>query len=406
MATLNLRVVDRKSIGTRRNEFLPVTRAAVGEDEIQEVVDCLRSGQLASGPRVLRFEEEFARAVGSRHAISVTNAAAGFHLAFQALGIGAGDEVITPSLTFVAVVNMIVLAGATPVFVDVHPQTLNIDPTAVERAITTRTRAIIPAHFGGLPCDLAALHAMARPHGITVIEDAAHAAGATCGGRPVGGQSDLTVFSFHAQQNMTCGEGGMITTQSDRLAEQLRLMRFHGMDRDAWKRYGPGGSSSYDVIQPGYDYSLTDLQASLGLHQLRKLERHNSARGAHAAAYRRLLSDVPELVLPSESAGYPARHAWHLYAVRLELERLTLTRDEIMNKLREENIGTGLHYRAVHLHPYYRENHAVPPDALPWSERASERLLSLPLFPQMLPTDVDDVAMAVRRVIALARRPR
>ena len=405
MATLNLKVLPRPP-GTRRAEFLPLSQPSIGEDEIQEVVATLRSGWLTSGPRVLRFEEEFARAVGVRHAISLSSATAGFHLAFQALGIGAGDEVITPSLTFVAVVNMIVLAGATPVFADVHPQTLNLDPTSVEKLITTRTRAIVPVHFAGLPCDLTALHALARPHGISVIEDAAHAAGATLGGKPIGGLSDLTVFSFHAMKNLTTGEGGMITTHSDRLAEQLRLLRFHGMDRDAWKRYGPGGTPTYDVIQPGYKYNLTDMQAALGLHQLRKLERHNAARSAHAAAYRRLLADVPEILLPSETAGYAARHAWHLFAVRLELERLTLSRDEIMHKLREENIGTGLHFRAVHEHPYYQEAYPQGPGALPWTARASERILSLPLFPSMLPADVEDVAVALRRVIALARAKR
>lgn len=390
----------------RRAEFLPLSKPAIGDEEIQEVVACLKGGWLTAGPRVLKFEEEFARHVGARHAIALSTATAGFHLAFQALGIGAGDEVITPSLTFPAVVNIIVLAGATPVFVDVHPQTLNVDPTAVERAITTRTRAIVPVHFGGLPCDLAAIHALARSHGITVIEDAGHAAGASVGGRPVGGLSDLTVFSFHAMKNLTTGEGGMITTQSDRLADQLRLLRYHGMDRDAWKRFGRGGTPTYDVVQPGYEYTLTDVQAAIGIHQLRRLERHNASRTAHAAAYRRHLADVPEIILPSESAGYAARHAWHLFAVRLELEHLHLTRDEIVQRLRDENIGTGVHYRAVHLHPYYQEAFPQEPGFLDWTERASERVLSLPLFPQMLPADVEDAAHALRRVIALARRSR
>lgn len=406
MNSLNLKVVGRPRETSRRAEFLPLCKPAIGDEEIQEVVACLKGGWLTSGPRVLKFEEEFARHVGARHAIALSSGTAGFHLAFQALGIGAGDEVITPSLTHVAVVNMIVLAGATPVFVDVDPVTLNVDLDAVEQAVTTRTRAIVPVHFAGLPCDLAALQRIAQPHGITIIEDASHAAGATIGGKTIGGISDLTVFSFHALTNLTTGEGGMITTQSDRLADQLRLLRSHGMDRSSWKRFGPGSSPTYEIVQPGYEYNLTDLQAALGIHQLRRLERHNASRAAHAHAYRRALADLPEVAMPAESAGYAARHAWHLFAVRLELERLNLTRDEVMHRLREENVGTGLHHRAVHLHPYYQEAFPQEPGFLNATERASERLISLPLFPQMMPVDVEDVAHALRRVIVLARRHR
>jgi dTDP-4-amino-4,6-dideoxygalactose transaminase len=403
---LNLRVNPRSRAEGRRAEFLPLSRPAIGEEEIAEVVDCLRSGWITTGPRTLRFEEEFARASGARHAIALSSATAGFHLAFQALGIGPGDEVITPSLTFVAIANMIVMAGATPIFIDVDPHTLNVDPRRVEEAITARTRAIVPVHYAGLPCDLEPLHELARKHGISIIEDAAHAVGASYRGRPIGGLSDLTIFSFHPLKNLTTAEGGMITTSSDRLAEQLRLLRFHGMDRDAWKRYGPHGTPGYEVLQPGYKYNMTDLQASLGLHQLRKLERMNAARAAHAAAYQSALANIPEVELPATSGGYAARHVWHLFVPRLHLDRLSISRDELMRRLREENIGTGLHFKAVHLHPYYREHYPQPEGALLHTEIASERILSLPLFPQMHPGDVEDVAAALKRTLAGARKTR
>ena len=389
---------------TRRTEFLPFSRPFIGEEEIAEVVDSLRSGWITTGPKTAAFEAEFARVTGARHAISISSATAGLHLVFLALDLKPGDEVITPSMTFVAAVNMAVMAGATPVFVDVERETLNLDPDLIEEKITERTRAIVPVHYAGLPCDLDRIHQVAKKHGIPVIEDAAHAVGAMHKGRPIGALSDITVFSFHPIKNMTTGEGGMVTTNDDRLAERLKLLRFHGMDRDAWKRYSASGSPHYEVLAPGFKYNMMDIQAALGLHQLRRLPEINRARTTHALLYSKLLADVPEVLCPASAATYPCEHAWHLYVPRLNKERLSIDRDRFMALLKEENIGTGLHFKAVHEHHFYRERFPSNAGRLPVSEWASERILSLPLFPQMDEKDVQDVVAAVRRIVRASRR--
>ena len=381
-----------------RSEFLPLSRPSIGPEEIEEVTACLRSGWLTSGPRVARFEEAFARTVGAAHAVAVTSGTAGLHLALLAAGVGAGDEVVTTPMTWAATANMVLAVGARPVFVDIDPGTLNIEPEAVARAITPRTRAIIPVHFAGQPVDLDPFRVLASRHGLALIEDAAHALGTHCRGRPVGGGSTAAVFSFHPIKAITTGEGGMITTDDAAFADRLRLLRFHGVTRDAWGRYGKRGSPDYEIVELGFKYNMTDLQAALGIVQLSRLEEFVAARTQAAGWYLGALAGLPavEMLAP---VPYPSRHAWHLLVVRLSLAELHVDRDTIMAALLEANIGVGLHFKALHLHRLYRERFGLTPGDLPEASRASESILSLPLFPSMTRDDVNDVAAALWDVV-------
>ena len=381
-----------------RAEFLPLSRPSIGDAEIQEVVTCLRSGWITSGPRVTEFETAFARAVNAGHAVAVTSATAGLHLVLLALEIGPGDEVITSPMTWASTGNMILAVGARPVFVDVDPRTLNIAPGAVAAAVGHRTRAILPVHFAGQPVDLDPLRALADRHGFALVEDAAHALGTSYRGRLVGGGSTAAVFSFHPIKAITTGEGGMVTTDDAALAERLRLLRFHGIARDAWGRYGRRGNPDYEVVALGFKYNMTDLQAAIGVTQLARLEGFIEARTRLALRYAEALRDIPAVEM-LEPVTYPARHAWHLLVVRLLLDRLRVGRDAVMDELLAANIGVGLHFKALHLHRLYRELLALPPGALPHATRASERILSLPLFPDMTPDDVRDVATALDEIV-------
>lgn len=377
-----------------RTDFLPLSRPSIGDAEIEAVTACLRSGWLTSGARVAEFEETFARTVGARYAVAVTSGTAGMHLALLAAGIGPGAEVITSSMTWASTGNMILAVGATPVLIDVDPRTLNIDPDAVASAVGPATRAIVPVHFGGQPVDLDALRAVAARHGLSVIEDAAHALGTSYRGRPVGGGSTAAVFSFHPIKAITTGEGGMVTTDDEALAERLRLLRFHGIERDAWRRYGRRGNPDYEIVALGFKYNMTDIQAALGLAQLARLEALIEARTAIAGWYAEALHGVPSVEM-LERVPYPARHAWNLLVVRLRLEAVRIGRDEVMSALLAANIGVGLHFKALHLHRLYRERLALPPGALPHATRASDQILSLPLFPGMTRADVRDVVEAL-----------
>jgi dTDP-4-amino-4,6-dideoxygalactose transaminase len=381
-----------------RPDFLPLSRPSIGPQEIEAVTACLRSGWLTSGPRVTRFEEGFAHAVGAAHAVAVSSATAGLHLALLAAGVGPGDEVVTTPMTWAATGNMILAVGARPVFVDVDPGTLNVDPEAVAGAVTPRTRAILPVHFGGQPVDLDRLRAVAAGHGLTLIEDAAHALGSHYRGHPIGSGSPAAVFSFHPIKAITTGEGGMVTTNDADLGERMRLLRFHGIARDAWSRYGRRGNPAYEIVALGFKYNMTDLQAALGLAQLARLEEFVEARTRIAGWYREALARVPavEMLAP---VPYPARHAWHLLVVRLELEALRIGRDAVMDALLAANIGVGLHFKALHLHRLYRERLGLLPDTLPHATCASERILSLPLFPAMTRDDVRDVASALEETL-------
>ncbi len=381
-----------------RAEFLPLSRPSVGETEIAAVVDCLRSGWVTSGPRVADFERAFAAHVGARHAIAVTSATAGLHLTLLATGIGPGDEVITSPMTWASTGNMLLAVGARPVFVDIDPGTLMIDAGAVTPAIGPRTRAILPVHFAGQPLDLHPLRALAARHGLLLIEDAAHALGTAYCGRPVGGGSSAAIFSFHPIKTITTGEGGMVTTDDDALAERLRLLRFHGITRDAWGRYGRRGNPAYEIVALGFKYNMTDLQAALGLVQLARVEEFVAARTLLAARYAEGLARVPAVQMLA-SVSYPARHAWHLLVVRLRLDGVRIGRDEVIEELLARNIGVGLHFTALHLHRLYRERLGDLRPALPEATRASESILSLPLFPAMTAGDVDDVVAALADVV-------
>jgi dTDP-4-amino-4,6-dideoxygalactose transaminase len=387
-----------------RTTFLPFCRPTIGEDEIQGVVECLSSDWLTTGSKAQQFETEFARYVDSRNALAVMSGTAGEHLALLALGIGPGDEVITTSLTWASTVNIITICGATPVFVDVDPNTFNLDVNLIEEKITDRTRAIIPVHFAGLPCDVDRIATIAQQYLLVVLEDAAHAVGTFYKGKPVGSLSPVTVFSFHPIKNMTTGEGGMITTNDDELAKVIRLLRFHGITRETCQRQGKNGSLAYDILRPGLKYNMTDIQAAIGLVQLRRLKGFIQRRGALANLYRERLGEIEEIRLPPKEAQYPTRHACHLFPILLDINRMTIDRLAFIEALKEENIGTGLHFLAVHLHSYYRKTFGFQRGDLPHTEYISDRVLSLPLFPRMEESDVDDVVRAIKKVIYRFRK--
>jgi len=380
---------------------LPFSRPDIGEEEIAEVVACLRSGWITTGPRTAQFEQEFAAAVESPHALAFSSATGALHCVLLALGVAPGDEVIVPALTWPATSNMVVACGGRPVFADIDPSTWNLDPESVAGALSPRTKVVIPVHFAGQPADLAGIREVLERAGrgdVVVLEDAAHAVGARYRGRPIGdtaGQGTVAaVFSFHPIKNLTTAEGGMVTTHDPDLARRLKLWRFHGVERDAWKAYAASASapSTYDVVLPGFKYNLSDLHSALGIHQLRKLARFNARRAELAAYYRHGLGGLPDLELPG-LAAYDCAHPWHLFAV-LPPERATF-----MARLKELGIGTGVHFEAVHLHAYYRERYGCAPGTLPVAERVCSRIVSLPLFPAMTDADAADVVAAVHRVL-------
>jgi dTDP-4-amino-4,6-dideoxygalactose transaminase len=381
-----------------RREFLPFARPSLGEEEIAELLDTLKSGWITTGPKTEKFAAEFGRYVGGRFAVPVSSATAGLHVALLALGIGPGDEVITTPMTFVATLNTIVHCGAVPVLADIDRNTLNIRVEEVARKIGPKTRAIVPVHYVGQPADLDALLEAARPRGIPILEDAAHAVGAEYRGRRVGSFPTTSVFSFHPNKNMTTGEGGMVVTDDEAVFEKASLLKFHGMDREAWKRFSKAGSPRYDVAVPGFKYNMMDIQAALGLHQLRRLEGFLTERARLAARYDEAFAGVAGLILPGRVA-YPVRHAWHLYAPLVDVDRLTIGRDEFMAELKALNIGTGLHYTAAHEFSYYRERFGWRPEDYPEAHFVSERIVSLPLFPGLTDSDQDDAIEAVRSVL-------
>ena len=381
-----------------RSSFLPFARPSLGEEEIREVVDTLRSGWITTGPKTERFAAEFLEYVGGRHAVPVSSATAGLHAALLALGVGPGDEVVTTPLTFVATLNTVVHCGAVPVLVDVDAATLQMRVENVEAALTPRTKAIVPVHYVGQPVDLDPLLALTAVRGIAVLEDAAHAVGTEYKGRRIGSFPTTSVFSFHPNKNITTGEGGMIVTEDPGVFERASLLKFHGMDREAWKRFAKEGSPRYDVAVPGFKYNMMDIQAALGLHQLPRLEGFLAERARLAERYEELLSGLPGLLLPQRVA-YPVRHAWHLYTPLVDVDRLTITRDRFMEELKKRNIGSGLHYMAAHEFSFYAERFGWRPEDFPEAHFVSERIVSLPLFPGLTDRDQDDVVEAVAQVL-------
>jgi dTDP-4-amino-4,6-dideoxygalactose transaminase len=375
-------------------EFLPFSRPSISQAAIDEVVTCLKSGWITTGPRVKQFEVDLRSYLGAPHVLALSSATAGLHLVLVALNLKPGDEVITTPMTFAATLNTIVLAGGIPVLVDVEPGTYNMDVTKLERAITRRTRAIMPVHFAGLPVDLDPLYDIAKKHNLRVIEDAAHAIGTEYKGRRIGSFGDTQVFSFHPNKNMTTGEGGCVATRDETLASDVALLRFHGMDREAWNRFGKKGTQHYEIIAPGYKYNMMDIQAALGLHQLKQLDGFIKRRSTIALRYQKTLADWPQWAL-TRAPAYPHLHAWHLYAPLINADAAHMDRDAFMQGMKERNIGTGLHYRAVHLYPYYREHFGFKRGDFPHAETISDRIVSLPLFPAMTDADQDRVFKAM-----------
>lgn len=382
-----------------RPDFLVFGRPHIGEEEIAEVVDTLRSGWIGFGPKSIRFEEQFAAYAHSKHALSVNSATAALHLALLGAGIGEGDEVITTPLTFCATANVITHVGARPVFVDVEEETQNIDPRRIEAAITRRTRAILPVHMTGQPCDMDAILDIAESHGLDVIGDAAHATEAWHRGRKVGAISRFTAFSFYATKNLTTGEGGMLTTNDTAAWERMKALRLHGLDKDAWKRYAPGGFMPYQTLEPGFKYNMTDLQASLGLHQLARLEENLVVRKRIWTAYDAAFADLDEVITPQPTDTAHTRHARHLYTLRIVPERLGIDRNQFVAALAAENIGSGVHFVPVHLHQWYRERFGHARGDFPVAEAIGDTTLSLPLSPAMEMQDVTDTITAVRRIV-------
>jgi UDP-4-amino-4-deoxy-L-arabinose-oxoglutarate aminotransferase len=384
-------------------QFIPFCRPTLEEEEIASVVDSLKSGWITTGPKVLRFEEMWRERLGVPHAVALNSATAGLHVALAGLDVGPGDEVITTSMTWPSTLNVTELLGAKSVFAEVLPGTLLIDPADVARKLTPRTKAVIPVHHAGAPADLDALAKVIAGSKAVLIEDAAHAAGTKYKGRETGSEAYTAIFSFHPIKNITTGEGGVVTTRDDALAARMKRLRWHGVGKDSWARYGKNATPRYEVVEPGWKYNMLDLQAALGCEQLKKLERFNAVRTQLAANYDRLLSGVSEL-RPLARPAYDHVHAWHLYIVQLELEALDIDRDAFIGELAARGIGAGLHFTPVHMHAYYREKYGFKPGYLPVTEAAGERILSLPLYPLLSPEQQQRVVTAIKDVV-LAHKP-
>jgi dTDP-4-amino-4,6-dideoxygalactose transaminase len=399
-----------------RDTFLPFSPPLIGEEEIAEVIDTLRSDWITTGPKVRRFEEEFAAFIGAPAALALNSCTAALHVALATLGIGPGDAVITTPMTFCSSVHVIEHVGARPILVDVEPDTLNIDPNEIVKTLersTLNVRAILPVHLYGHPCDMDALIQIAREYKLAIIEDAAHALPARYKGRLIGSSTlnvgtlerstvnVLTCFSFYATKNLTTAEGGMLTGSPD-LIDEARIWSLHGMSRDAWKRYSSEGSWYYEVIRPGFKYNMTDIQAAIGRHQLRKLAQFQARRREIVNRYNEAFSQFEELQIPTERPEI--EHAWHLYVLRLNVERLNVSRNQFIEELKARNIGTSVHFIPIHLHPYYRDKYGYKPDDFPAAYREYQCIISLPLYPRMSDRDVEDVIEAVIDVVKRYRR--
>jgi dTDP-4-amino-4,6-dideoxygalactose transaminase len=384
------------------NEFIPFHRPAIGDDEIQSVVETLKSGWLTTGAKVKTFEADFTKYIGCSHAVAVNSGTAALHLALDAIGIKEGDDVIVPTMTFAATAEVMLYFRANPVLVDCEPDTLNLDAKQIESAITARTRAIIPVHFGGQPCDMDQILKIAKKHNLRVIEDAAHALPASYHGSKVGTVGDITCFSFYATKTITTGEGGMATTENSEWAERMRMMSLHGISHDAWKRYTKEGSWCYDILYPGFKYNLTDIAAAIGIEQLKKCDEFWEARQRIAMNYAKAFADLKEIRVPM--CRNDVQHAWHLFVIQLNVERLKINRNQFIEALREKEIGTSVHFIPLHRHPYYRDKFGYKPEDFPNASTAFERIVSLPIYPNMTEGNVRDVIVAVRKLIQEYRR--
>jgi dTDP-4-amino-4,6-dideoxygalactose transaminase len=365
----------------------------IEEDEIEEVVDTLRSGWLTFGPKTIRFEELIADYVGAEHAIAVNSCTAALHLSLLALDIGEGDEVITTPYTFAATGNVILHCGARPVFVDIERTSYNLDPDSIIEAITPRTRAILPVHFAGHPCDMRTIGEISADHELFVVEDAAHAIGSEYDGKKIGTHGTSVCFSFYATKNLTTGEGGAVTTNDRGFADRIRIMRTHGLSRDAWKRYTSAGNWYYEIEQCGWKYNMTDIQASLGIHQIKKIDRFTSIRREYAETYTRILEDQPDCILPQEESH--VKHSFHLYPLILK----NYDRNRFIQEMEQRGVGCSVHFIPLHLHPLYKRLLGDQRGKFPNAEWIYEREVSLPLYPAMTPDSVEYTANAVRDIL-------
>lgn len=386
----------------RRAEFLPFCLPLIGEEEKKEVLDSLESGWITTGRKTALFEKKFKEYVGSRHSIAVSSCTAALHLCLASIGISEGDAVIVPTLTFAATANVVVHCGGRPVLVDVRRDTFNMDPQAVESHITPKTKAITLVHYGGQCSHVDEIRAIARKHNLYLIEDAAHALGATYKGVKAGRLGDFGCFSFYPTKNITTGEGGMITVDDDGLAEKMRLMSLHGINKDAWKRYSSEGSWHYEVVYPGFKYNMTDIQASIGIHQLDKLEYFIKVRQEYSQLYDDGFRDIEEIETPFVSPT--SVHARHLYTILLKTEKLTIDRAQFIDKLREANIGTSVHFIPLHMHPFYKDTYGYTMGDFPVAEDIFNRIISLPLYPKLTHDDIKYVIDSVRKLIYLYRK--
>jgi perosamine synthetase len=374
---------------------LPFHRALIGEEEKRAVLEVLESGWLTSGPRVREFEQQFAAYLGASHAVAVNSCTAALHLALAALDVSPADEVILPAMTFAASGEVVLYRGARPVLVDCAPDSFHLDPAALERAITPRTRAVIPVHYAGYPCDMDAVLSIARAHNLTVIEDAAHSLPASFNGRMIGTIGDITCFSFYATKTLTTGEGGMITTENAELADRMRILSLHGISRHAWNRYTAKGTWKYEILEAGYKYNLTDLQAAIGIAQLAKCSAMRDSRARVAAEYSSRLRHLPAFLAPD--VGLESQHAWHLYVIQVNPAALRIHRDQVIDELKQRGIGSSVHFIPLHLHPLY-QSLGYRNGQFPNAEARFDRCLSLPIYPDMSSSEIDSVTDALHDI--------
>lgn len=397
----------------RESGFLHFSLPMIEDDELSEVIETLKTGWITTGPKARRFEEEFKKYIGCKHAISVNSCTAALHLALEAIGIREGDEVITSPMTFAATAEVIRYFKAKPVFVDIDAVTMNLNVEALEDTVKRKCgyknmrklKAIVPVHYAGYPCDMDGIMTLAGRYDLRIIEDAAHAFPASYKRRMIGTISDITCFSFYATKNITTGEGGMITTENEEYADRMRIMSLHGISKDAWKRYTAEGSWYYEIVAPGYKYNLTDIAAALGVAQLKKTDIFMKRRKQIADMYQEAFKRLDELDLPLANGGEEGTtHSWHLYVIRLNLQRLQIDRNKFIDELRSKGVGTSVHFIPLHIHPYYRETYGYQPDDFPIAYEAYKRIISLPIYAKMTDDDVKRVIKSVTDIVRSNRR--
>jgi len=380
-----------------RKKFLVFGKPAIGEEEINEIADSIRSGWIGTGPKTIKFEEMFKKYSKAKYAVALNSCTAGLHLSLLANNIGPGDEVITTPMTFCATANVILHVGAKPVFVDVNRDTMNIDPEKIEANINKRTKAIIPVHIAGRPCEMDKIMQIAKKHHLVVIEDAAHAIESEYKGEKIGNIGDITCFSFYVTKNLVTAEGGMITTNNKNLSDKIKIYALHGMSKDAWSRYSDKGFKKYEVVYPGYKYNMTDLQAAMGIHQLKKIEKYSKIRERIWRKYNKAFKNLP--VITPKNPEPNTRHAYHLYTLLIDKDKAGIDRDTFQDLLYQDNIGTGIHFLAIHLQKYYKKTFGFKRGDFPNAEYISDRTVSLPFSAALSDQDVDDVIRSVKKII-------